>query len=119
MPIRDYFQTIKEITKYDVALIIEAPCIEGIFLPTKVIDYLQCQIPIATCSPTKGVLNDLYSKYIIDYFSDINDQDSIYSMLIKITHDFRIKKQKSKNVEKELEEMQDKNVVDKYIPFIN
>ncbi len=65
------------------ALIIEAKLEEGISLSTKVVDYLQCKIPIATCSARTGVLNDLYFNEIIDYFSVVENPQSIFIMLKK------------------------------------
>ena len=88
IPALNYIETLTLIKSYDIALIIEAPLEEGIFLPTKVVDYLQCGIAIAACSPSVGVLNDLYNDRVVDYFSNIDSVMSIYKMLIDISSDY-------------------------------
>ena len=88
LPAVSYEESINELRNYDLSLIIEANCDEGIFLPSKVADYLQAGIPIYTISPSKGVLNDLYREGIINYFSDCNNEDSITEALELIYKDF-------------------------------
>lgn len=72
-----YEECMDFVKKYDLCLIVEANCEEGIFLPSKVIDYLQNEKPILTVSPSSGVLYDLYSNGVVDYFGDVNDVMSI------------------------------------------
>ena len=72
-----YDECMTFVKKYDLCLIIEADCEEGIFLPSKVIDYLQNNKPILTVSPPLGVLYDLHSTGVVDYFGDVNDVMSI------------------------------------------
>jgi len=84
-----YSESINALNKYDVAIIVEAPCEEGIFLPTKVSDFMQSGIPIWAISPKKGILNDLFNDGCIPYFSDISDIDSIRNTLLSIYNDFK------------------------------
>ncbi len=56
------------IQDFDVCLLIEAPCQEGIFLPSKIIDYLQNKKQVLAVSPLSGVINDMYNKGVIDYY---------------------------------------------------
>lgn len=84
----DYDKALKIVSSYHIALIIEAPCEEGIFLPTKVGDYLKCGLNIFAISPSKGVLNDLYRSNKIKYFADCQDMDDIYNELEEIWNDY-------------------------------
>ncbi len=83
-----YNDSLEALKKYHVALIVEADCEEGIFLPTKVSDFMQCGKPIFAVSPKKGVLNDLYEKKNVRYYANVKDVDSIYSELCKLYDDF-------------------------------
>ncbi len=54
-----YLETLETIAAGDVAVVIEAPCAEGIFLPSKVVDYAQTARPILAVSPRLGTVADL------------------------------------------------------------
>ena len=83
-----YEESLLILSDYDLAVIIEASCEEGIFLPTKVSDYMQSGIPIMAVSPKTGVLNDLYRSKNIPYYADVNDVESIHLELEEIYNDF-------------------------------
>lgn len=85
---------------YDIQLIVEAPCEEGIFLPTKVSDSMQLGKPIFTISPSVGVLNDLYKQGHISYFSSLDDEKNILSTLKQVYNDFTNGRIKSFSLEK-------------------
>ena len=85
---------------YDLQLIVEAPCEEGIFLPTKVSDSMQLGKPIFTISPSVGVLNDLYKKGHISYFSSVKDEKDILATLEQVYNDFTNGKLKTFSLEK-------------------
>lgn len=85
---------------YDIQLIVEAPCEEGIFLPTKVSDSMQLGKPIFTISPSVGVLNDLYKKDHISYFSSVKDEKDILATLEQVYNDFTNGKLKTFSLEK-------------------
>lgn len=89
LPPVSYSESLKILKDYNIAIIIESPCDEGIFLPTKVSDFLQAGIPIWAISPRTGVLNDLYRNGNIPYFSDVEDIESIKKTLEKIYTDFK------------------------------
>lgn len=44
-----------------VLVVIEAPCVEGIFLPSKFVDFVQTGRPVLAVSPQGGVLADILS----------------------------------------------------------
>lgn len=83
-----YNESLKILSTYNIALIIEAPCEEGIFLPTKVGDCMKCNVDIFAISPQNGVLNDLYKTKHIKYFAECKDVNSIFKQLEKIWFDF-------------------------------
>ena len=88
LPPVSYWENMQNLSHYHVLLIIEAPCKEGIFLPTKVSDYMQAQKYIWAVSPSKGVLHDLYENGNIRYFSDCQDADGIYNELKQVYDDY-------------------------------
>lgn len=75
--------------KYDVAILIEAPCKEGIFLPTKIVDFMQIGIPVFAISPSIGELNDMYKTSNIGYFADCMDEKMIECELLKLFSDYK------------------------------
>lgn len=83
-----YLDSLVKLRDYDVALIIEANCEEGIFMPTKVSDFMQCRIPIFAVSPQNGALNDLYNNGYIPYFADVTNVDAIFHTLDKLYTDY-------------------------------
>lgn len=84
-----YSDSLKFILDYDVCLIIEAQCEEGIFLPSKVADYVQNSKPIFAVSPQKGVLNDLWHEGYIQYFAENRSIQDIENSLMMIISDFK------------------------------
>lgn len=87
----EYKESLRKLSSYDVAVIIEADCEEGIFLPTKVSDFLQMSIPIFAISPSVGVLNDMYKEKQVSYFASVNDIDSISKEIDFLYNDFERK----------------------------
>lgn len=59
----DYVRTLERLAANDVLVVLEAPCREGIFLPSKVSDYAQVGRPILSVSPPVGTMADLLSEY--------------------------------------------------------
>ena len=83
-----YDESLILLNNYHVALIIEAQCEEGIFLPTKVSDFMQCGKHIFAISPINGVLHDLYTEKCISYFSSNADYKAISNEINRIYDDF-------------------------------
>ena len=88
LPPVTYIESLSVISQYDVCLIIEAPCDEGIFLPSKVVDYFQCEKRIFSISPKIGTLNDLYTAELVDYFADVNNPKEIATAINCMYNDF-------------------------------
>ena len=83
-----YFESFDVMKEYDVCLIIEAACEEGIFLPSKVADYLQIGNSIFAISPKVGILRDLYEKGEVGYCADVKDVNDIKMQLEVLIGDF-------------------------------
>ena len=81
---KTYIDNLKFISSCDVAIIIEAICEEGIYLPTKVGDYMQCGIDIFAISPKVGTLNDLYKKGAVKFFADVENPTAICAEFNKV-----------------------------------
>ena len=109
----EYKESLKRLSAYDIAVIIEADCEEGIFLPTKVSDFLQMSIPIFAVSPQVGMLNDLYKENQVSYFAAVNDVDAIFNELNVLYQDFEEKT--IRQVENITHSMTTDYVVDKYL----
>ena len=63
VPPLSYEQMPQAMALADVLVIIEAPVSEGIFLPSKMVDYAQAGKPILALSPRVGVLADLLAEH--------------------------------------------------------
>jgi len=60
---RSYRKTLDSCLESDVLVILEAPYVEGIYLPSKFVDYVQTGRPILAISPATGTLHDLLSSH--------------------------------------------------------
>jgi hypothetical protein len=58
-----YLETLTVVAASDVAVLVEAPCAEGIFLPSKVVDYAAAGRPILALSPAAGTMADLFAAH--------------------------------------------------------
>lgn len=83
-----YEKSLQVLSGYHIAMIIEADCQEGIYLPTKVSDFMQQKKHIFSISPRIGILNDLYKDGKIAYFADVQSVPSIYDTLKCAFEDF-------------------------------
>lgn len=86
---KQYADCLDFISTCNLSLIIEAQCDEGIYLPTKFADAVQCRVPVFCVSPQPGTLKDLVEKYHNGYYSDNTSLDSIKAVLNQAVMDFR------------------------------
>jgi glycosyltransferase involved in cell wall biosynthesis len=114
IPPVSYIDSLRLLDDYDAAVVVEAVLDEGIFLPTKVSDFMQCGKAIFAISPAKGVLNDLYVNGNIGYFADNRDSSSVYEMMDELYRDFLSHSVKKCKIPVGYTE---KYVVDKYLGF--
>lgn len=84
-----YLDSLAKLSEYHVCLIVEANVPEGIFLPTKVSDFMQERMPIMAVSPKEGVLHDLFINHNIGYFANVCDINEIAHVIEKLFVDFK------------------------------
>jgi len=58
-----YLATMQRLAQSDLLLLVEAPCQEGIFLPSKLADYACLGKPVLAVSPSQGTVRDLLSRH--------------------------------------------------------
>lgn len=112
---KEYKESLQTLLSYDIAVIIEADCEEGIYLPTKVSDFMQMSIPIFAISPSIGILNDLYKMKQIPYFADVKDINAIAKQIELVYEDFICKKISYSDTY--IKEMRPDYVVKQYLSF--
>ena len=83
-----YFEVLKLQNDFDLSLVIEADCKEGIYLPTKVVDSIQGKLPVFCVSPSEGTLRDLVNTMEIGYSADVSNVDDIVNTLKMAVDDF-------------------------------
>ena len=90
--VKSYEETLEIIRQSDMMLVVEAPINEGIFLPSKVVDYLQYSKPILAISPRNGVMNDLIAHYGGGIVADCTSIEDISNALLRINGDVSLLK---------------------------
>ena len=116
IPPMKYSESIEKLKEFDLALIVEAPCAEGIFLPTKVTDFIQEGIRIFSVSPSVGVLNDMYNDGMIEFFADVRSVEDIYNVLSEIYDSY--KKGEIKRIkDSDIYTFTEKSIVEHYLSF--
>jgi hypothetical protein len=80
----DYEEALQVMKNATVLLVIEGPMEEGIYLPAKFADYVQCRRPILALSPTVGCLKDIISLNGGGVVTDCTSSDDIASALEKM-----------------------------------
>lgn len=110
----EYTESLSLLEQYDVALIIEAKCEEGIYLPTKVTDFFQEHISIFTVSPINGTLHDMYLTGDIPYFANVADKNTIAESLKCIYADFLNKSIKQNQIP---DTFQPESIINQYRSF--
>jgi glycosyltransferase involved in cell wall biosynthesis len=81
---RPYSQMPQALAKSDVLVIIEAPLKEGIFMPGKLVDYVQIGRPILALSPVVGTIVDILSKHGGGIAVDCQSPDAVAQALQKL-----------------------------------
>ncbi len=81
---RPYAQTLSELSHADVLVIIEAACPEGVFLPSKFVDYLQVGRPILAISPAQGTIADILSAHGGGIAADVTAPQAVASAVAEL-----------------------------------
>jgi hypothetical protein len=77
-------ETLNMLAASDANVIVEAPCSEGIFLPTKVADYAYAGRPMLAASPIPGTLHDILSEYGGGLCASCTSVENIYMGLSRL-----------------------------------
>lgn len=80
-PARPYGEMPHVLAAADVLVLIEAPVEEGIFLPSKFVDYLQAGRPILAVSPVDGTVADLLNRHGGGIAADCRSAESVTQAL--------------------------------------
>jgi hypothetical protein len=78
----DYESSLAHIASASVCLLIEGRFATGIFLPSKVADYVAAEKPVVALSPRTGVLADLADHYRGIMRVDLDEPEDIYNALV-------------------------------------
>jgi hypothetical protein len=81
---QSYEESIRLVSRSDMTVVIEAPCEVGIFLPSKVVEYVQCGKPIFAVSPSVGTLNDMISQFGGGILAECTCQRSVADALMRL-----------------------------------
>jgi len=79
-----YAESLRRMEMISFGLVIEADLEEGIFFPSKVVDYFQMQKPILAISPAEGVMMDLSMSAKAVVHADNRDVKAITTVLLAI-----------------------------------
>lgn len=109
-----YLDNLSFVASQDIALIIEAPSDNSIYLPTKVGDYMQCGKDIFAVSPSVGTLNDLYQEGNVKYFADCCDSDMIADEIGKIYEIYLSSGCRYNSSARIIEDYSEETILDKY-----
>jgi hypothetical protein len=84
-----YTEAIHKLAEMDVLVIIEAKCQEGVFLPSKFVDYIQTGCPILAISPARGTVHDVMSKYGGGILADCTRREEVAEALAVLHQHWR------------------------------
>lgn len=79
-----YLDAVQRLVRNNVLVILEAPCEEGIFLPSKLVDYTQVGRPILAVSPQHGTVSDLLSQHGGGLAADCQSPERIQEALTSL-----------------------------------
>lgn len=83
-PPNTYDKTLLRAASSSVLFVIEAKCEEGIFFPSKFVDFVQTGRPILAISPPVGTLADILNKYGGGIAVDNHSADEVFYALSKL-----------------------------------
>jgi hypothetical protein len=81
---KPYEETLRACARASVLLVVEADCADGIFLPSKFVDYVQIGRPILVVSPVAGTLADLLRAHGGGVAADCSSVDAVKSALLEL-----------------------------------
>jgi len=85
-----YERAIGYCSNSDVLLILESDYAEGIYFPSKFVDYLQTGRPILSISPKVGTLHDIHSEFGGGVAVDCTSTDEIFDGIVKLYESWKV-----------------------------
>lgn len=79
-----YRETLDHFTSSDVLVVLEAPYTDGIYLPSKFVDYVQVGKPVFAVGPANGTLNDLLTRHGGGVAADCTSESQIAMRLLEL-----------------------------------
>jgi glycosyltransferase involved in cell wall biosynthesis len=79
-----YIETLRKFSISDVLIVLEAAYTEGIYLPSKFVDYVQAGRPILAVSPVNGTLKDIIDAHGGGIAADCTSVSEIKSSLSEL-----------------------------------
>ncbi|HBE41185.1 MAG TPA: hypothetical protein DDW27_08280 [Bacteroidales bacterium] len=81
---KSYFETLTFMAEYDILCVIEARMKDGIYLPSKLSDYVYLKKPILCVSPSNGTLVDIINEYGGGLVVNNDLDESVYQGLCEL-----------------------------------
>ena len=76
-----FLDCLRRLAEADLQVLIEAPCKHGIFLPSKLIDYVEVGQPILALSPSVGAVRNLMERHEFGLFAANDNETEIEAAL--------------------------------------
>jgi glycosyltransferase involved in cell wall biosynthesis len=76
-----FLDCLERLAEADLLVLIEAPCERGVFLPSKLIDYVEVGRPLLALSPSVGAVRDLIECHEFGWFAANDSEDEIEAAL--------------------------------------
>jgi glycosyltransferase involved in cell wall biosynthesis len=86
---KTYEETQEIIGNSSVLVVIEAPCVEGIFFPSKFVDFVQTGRPILGISPINGTLADILSRCGGGILADCHSPEAVANAIRILYEEWR------------------------------
>jgi hypothetical protein len=86
-----YSEMPEALSRSNILVIIEAPLEEGIFMPSKIVDYAQIGLPILALAPVIGTVNDIFSKHGGGIAADCKSPDAVAKALYELYSHWKAK----------------------------
>lgn len=83
-----YLACLEQLAQADAQVLIEAPCEHGIFLPSKLADYIEVGRPILALSPRVGAVRDLMEQHGFGYPAANDSEAEIEAALERLFKDW-------------------------------
>ena len=84
-----YLACLERLAEADAQILIEAPCERGVFLPSKLVDYVEVGRPILALSPRIGAVRDLMERHRFGHAAANDSEIEIEAALERLFQEWR------------------------------